>query len=96
MSCCGNKRTQFLQNQQGSPLNHPEMRPGNYPAVPEQPNSKRYSSIFFEYTGKTGMTVWGSASGKRYRFDRPGSLVIIDPRDRPSMALVPNLKQVLK
>jgi hypothetical protein len=41
------------------------------------------------------MTVLGSASGKRYRFNGPGSRVIIDPVDRPSLALVPRLKEVL-
>jgi hypothetical protein len=50
--------------------------------------------VCFEYVGGTGMTVIGGVSGQRYRFDAPGARVVVDPRDRPSMALVPVLRQV--
>jgi hypothetical protein len=50
--------------------------------------------VCFEYIGQTGMTAIGGATGRRYRFDRPGVRVIVDPRDRPSLAAVPNLRQV--
>ena len=53
----------------------------------------RYS-VFFEYVGNTGLTVFGSATNKKYRFDGRGSRVQIDPRDRPSLAKVPNLREV--
>jgi len=48
----------------------------------------------FEYVGKTAMTAIGAASGKGYRFDRPGAVITVDPRDRPSLALVPGLRLV--
>ncbi len=51
--------------------------------------------ICFEYVGKTGLTVWGPVSGRRYRFDRQGARIVVDPRDRPSLLLVPNLRQSL-
>jgi hypothetical protein len=95
MSCCGNKRNQFNQDQQGSRMNRPDTRQVNSPGDSTPPIVARYSNIFFEYNGKTGMTAWGQATGKRYRFEGPGSRVIIDPRDRPSLALVPQLKQVM-
>ncbi|MGA7239782.1 MAG: hypothetical protein WBY44_29145 [Bryobacteraceae bacterium] len=48
----------------------------------------------YEYTGATGMTVTGSASGMKYRFGQPGSKVQIDSRDVSSMAGLPNLRRV--
>ena len=50
--------------------------------------------VQFEYTGRTGLTVIGAVSGRRYRFDESGARVIVDPRDRPSLARVPKLRQV--
>lgn len=40
------------------------------------------------------MTVVGGATGQRYRFDHPGAVVQVDPRDRPSLTGVPGLRQV--
>ncbi|WP_437831024.1 hypothetical protein [Sorangium sp. So ce1153] len=64
--------------------------------VPHQrmPRREAPSGVVFEYTGKTGLTVIGPVSGTKYRFDRPGALVIVDARDRPGVAAVPNLKQI--
>lgn len=36
----------------------------------------------------------GGGTGTRYRFDHPGATVVVDPRDRPSLARVPGLRQV--
>jgi hypothetical protein len=49
---------------------------------------------YFEYTGKTGLTAIGSATGKHYRFASTGAQVAVDSRDAPSMAGVPNLRRV--
>jgi hypothetical protein len=54
----------------------------------------RQAVVCFEYVGQTRMTVIGGATGRRYRFDRPGARVTVDPRDRPSLAAVPNLRLV--
>jgi hypothetical protein len=50
--------------------------------------------VVFEYTGSTAMTVVGGVSRQRYRFDRPDARVVVDARDRPSVAAVPHLRQV--
>jgi hypothetical protein len=50
--------------------------------------------IVFEYIGRTGMTVVGPATGRSYRFDRPGARAVIDARDRAAVAAVPHLRQV--
>jgi hypothetical protein len=40
------------------------------------------------------MTVIGSISGTRYRFDQPGAKVQIDRRDLSSLAGLPNLSRL--
>ncbi len=54
----------------------------------------RQFTVCFEYVGQTGLTAVGGATRRSYRFDRPGARVIVDPRDRPSLAGVPNLRQL--
>lgn len=46
----------------------------------------------FEYLGATALTVIGPASGLRYRFDRPGAALAVDPRDRAALEAVPLLR----
>jgi len=48
---------------------------------------------YFEYIGKTGLTVLGPITGRRYRFTHPGAKMAIDERDGPSMTGVPNLRR---
>ena len=55
----------------------------------------RQSRVFFEYVGRTGLTVIGPASGRRYRFERPGARLEVDLKDRRSLAQVPHLRQVV-
>lgn len=81
MSCCGNQRTQLF---------HPSSNPvGKISAAApaHQP------VVRFEYIGRSGLTVIGGATGRRYRFEQPGARVVVDPRDRPSLAAVPSLRQ---
>lgn len=81
MSCCGNQRTQ---------LSHPPSSPvGKISAAPPA----NQLVVRFEYVGRSGLTVIGGATGRRYRFERPGARVVVDPRDRPSLAVVPSLRQ---
>jgi len=82
MSCCGKIRQQFTQATSAAPSEAKVAQP----AV--------QFTIRFEYIGQTGLTVFGAASGQRYRFDGTGAQVAVDPRDRPSLVLVPMLRQV--
>ena len=59
-----------------------------------QAAATRASSVLFEYTGMTGLSIVGPASRTGYRFDRPGARVVVDSRDRASLAAVPQLRQV--
>lgn len=49
---------------------------------------------YFQYNGRTAMTVHGPVSGTVYRFQGPGRRVVVDPRDRQSLAGIPQLSEV--
>jgi hypothetical protein len=86
MPCCGQQKTEFRTAGQSSQAYKPTTNTPSRPAY-------RYA-VYFEYVGNTGLTVFGSATNKKYRFDQRGSRVEVDPRDRPSLAQVPNLREV--
>lgn len=88
MGCCGNQRRHFSV---AAPARRgaPDPRAGLI-----QKGTKRSAYAYFQYLGATALTVHGPVSGQRYRFDRPGAIVAVDPRDRRSLAAVPNLRQV--
>ena len=50
--------------------------------------------VVFEYVGRTGLTVVGTQTNKRYRFDHPGAKVEIAAADVPSVGQVPTLRRV--
>jgi hypothetical protein len=85
MSCCGKHRAAGG----GPPPRIPTTTNGHSTRPPA-----RQTSVFFEYVGRTGLTVVGPVSGRRYRFDAPGSRQPIDPADKPSLAAVQLLRQV--
>jgi hypothetical protein len=64
-------------------------------AAADTAGPRRYSVAYFQYLGRTALTVAGPVSGKLYRFDGPGVTVAVDLRDRTSLAAVPHLQQVV-
>ena len=84
MPCCGQKTN--------SGFNNHSVQASNSSTVGARVGY-RYS-VYFEYTGSTGLTVFGSGTNRKYRFDRPGRRIEVDPRDRPSLSRVPNLREV--
>lgn len=52
------------------------------------------ASFVFEYVGRTSLTVIGPATRTSYRFVRPGARVLVDGRDRASLATIPVLRRV--
>ena len=62
--------------------------------VAPQASAARPAAFLFEYVGRTSLTVIGAATRASYRFDRPGARVLVDGRDRASLATVPVLRQV--
>jgi len=88
MGCCGERRRAKSTSGpvQGAGVHHREVVSRDPP--------RRYPVVYFQYLGRTGLSAIGPISGKRYRFDGPGTIVAVDPRDRRSLAAVPSLRQV--
>ena len=84
MCNCGNKRNNYAQ--QSYKLSND--------VVNEERTKKMWADIYFEYTGNTGLTVTGSVTGKKYRFNLPGDIQVIDYRDASGMMAVPVLKSI--
>jgi hypothetical protein len=51
-------------------------------------------TVNFQYTGRTGLTAVGSATGMQYRFIGPGATLPVDARDQYGMMAVPKLRLV--
>jgi hypothetical protein len=59
-----------------------------------QPVNPAKTVTFFQYNGRTALTVVGPVSKTVYRFDAPGRRVVVDRRDRASLARMPQLVEV--
>lgn len=79
--CCGNGREQ--------------LRETSLQAQEPGAGSGRASVAYFEYIGPTNLAVVGPVTGWLYRFNRPGDRVLVDLRDRPSLAAVPHLREII-
>lgn len=88
--CCGKKRAEESQTTQMNPAPKAEER------IPAQPQPESDPLVYFQYLGATGLTLIGPTSRKRYRFDSPGAVVVVDPRDKRALAGVSVLRQVKK
>ena len=86
--CCGKNRTTVSQTRVTSPAIRPAQ---TRPARAARPRS---NAVYFEYTGKTAMTVMGPVTGATYRFATPGSRAAVDFRDWKQVAAVPGLVRV--
>ena len=81
MSCCGKSRV-------GASRAIPSTASGATPAGPAM------REIVFEYRGGRVLTVVGPSTGYEYRFVGFGARVFVDARDRASLALVPQLREI--
>jgi hypothetical protein len=86
MSCCGQRREQHRIT--ANAFVHERAAP--------RPSAGRLpmGAAYFEYIGATAITVVGSVTGRQYRFATPGVRVVVDARDRWSLARVPLLHEV--
>lgn len=85
MCNCGNQRNQ----PGGQPFTGMEKK-----EALAQPGKKMWPDIKFIYTGHSALTVTGTVTGSRYRFNNPGAQQPVDFRDAPSMLMVPVLKRL--
>jgi hypothetical protein len=97
MVCCGNKRSRLSipRRQSVAPKT---ARVGPQPARPgalarTSPPPVASGTTLFEYVGLTAMTVIGRVTGRRYRFERPGTTVAVDTRDVPGFSMVPHVRR---
>jgi hypothetical protein len=90
MPCCGNKRAQARQTTQTRQVPKPAK------TTSWQRRPERDSPAYFQYLGKRGLTVMGPKTRKVYRFDSPGAVVAVDPKDWRALSAVSALKQVRK
>ncbi len=67
---------------------------GSVPLARAELDGVDRSRAWFRYTGATGVTVAGAATGTVYRFPHTGAMLSVDARDRRSLAMVPVLEQV--
>lgn len=89
MACCGRNR-QLLSAVPGASSGGT----ASYASKPGEAAEKKYYTVaYFEYTGKTKLTVIGPRTGKRYVFDKPGAVVMVDLKDRLSLTAVAGLRQ---
>ena len=58
------------------------------------PGLARPSGLTFEYIGRTRLIVTGRATGRQYRFERPGARLEVDLRDSSSIAAIPMLRKI--
>ncbi len=86
--CCGKKR-QMLDQAYNSTYEKTY-----YENNLQREPIKNASGVFFEYIGKTGLTAYGSMTGKRYRFNSNGMIVSVDLKDKDSLMKIPNLRLV--
>ena len=84
MSCCGGKRQQW---------NHEARVQTSEPSPPLAP-APQASVLYFEYIGRTALTVRGPITGRSYRFGRPGAALAVDRRDAASLSGIPMLRRL--
>lgn len=80
--CCGRNR---MMQRNGTPglTRNPDRFAGQRPPP----------GVAFVNIGDAAVIVRGPISGIEYRFDRPGSRIEVDPRDRVLLASIRQLRQ---
>lgn len=84
MCNCGSKRNEIISADAAKKIAAP---------LPAQ-SAKMWPDVRFRYTGKTALTITGNTTGKRYRFEQPGSEIPVDFRDAAGMLTVAVLRRV--
>lgn len=94
MSCCGSRRTRSRERFPSSSHGLHGARPTPVPTPFFGSDGLARREARFQYVGRTGLTVRGGATGRSYRFPRPGAVIGVDRRDRVSLRRVPVLREV--
>lgn len=62
--------------------------------TPHHASSPNPNPSYFEYIGRTSMTVVGPITARRYHFPATGARLQVDARDRKGMLGVPNIREL--
>ena len=89
MSCCGNKRRKLRQTESSI------RESGNSSRISVDMKPKDDPPVNFKYIGKSKLRVVGPRTRKLYRFNQPGAVVTVDPRDQVALSYVPTLRKVI-
>jgi hypothetical protein len=89
MSCCGNRRAALAQQNQAITIQRPASG-----LTGQTPGRPLVEAVYFQYTGRTGLSVRGMFSQRTYHFAVSGAVLAVDGRDAPSLAAVPLLRRV--
>jgi hypothetical protein len=87
--CCGNKRDSAGSIGKATAPAVAAVRPNPF-APPAGAAARGHE---FEYIGGSVLTVTGQATGMQYRFVGHSARATVDPRDRASLARVPQLRE---
>ena len=88
MPCCGEKRAESTRKSQA------DQKVDSTPRTSATSRPARNFVPSYQYVGKTALTVIGPRTGRTYRFDRPGAVVIVAPEDSRALAAVTILQRV--
>ena len=93
--CCGKSRSPIVQpsvQRAHAGIMRASSVIANPTSATRQP--ARQSVAYFQYNGRSAMTVIGPVSKTVYRFNASGHRVVVDLRDRASLAAIPQLAEV--
>lgn len=90
MSCCGKTRSNAGSIGRATAASAVVVQPYSFAA----PAGTALRGTEFEYLGGSVFTVTGQGTGLQYRFVGHGARASVDPRDRASLARVPQLREV--
>ena len=85
MCNCGKKRTELKQQPATFNTNM---------QIKTQPVAQPQNTVLFQYTGKTGLTITGSATRKAYRFYFSGDVKAVELSDAHGMNSVAVLRRI--
>jgi hypothetical protein len=91
MSCCGKQRSNASSIATAMNPSPVAVRPDSFTA----PAGAALRGVEFQYLGGSVLTVTGQGTGLQYRFVGHGARASVDPRDRASLARVPQLREVV-
>ena len=88
MSCCGNKRNAFREQNNTEVSRKTASR-----AIHSQTRSTHEKPVVMQYTGNSSLEVRGSFSRRLYRFTQSGAMLEVDIRDSPGLLALGQLKR---